>query len=159
MAKIIDSSEQNDLFNFTRFVRAQETIYGNVLAELRSGRKRTHWMWFIFPQIDGLGSSSTSKLYALKSKEEANQYLHHPVLGARLVECAAIVLESKGRTASEIFGSPDDLKLKSSMTLFASVTNPDSVFARVLDTYFQGQQDSKTLNILEYQKRDSESKP
>ena len=127
-----------------------KTCNADVLAELRSGRKRTHWMWYIFPQIDGLGYSPTSKHYAIKSKEEAHQYLSHPILGRRLLECAEMVLTIKGRSASEIFGSPDDLKLKSSMTLFASVTNPESVFTRVLDKYFHGQRDSKTLNLLEH---------
>ena len=152
-----DTTDHNDPFNLRRFVSAQEKIYGDVLAELRSGQKRTHWMWFIFPQIDGLGYSPTSKHYAIKSKEEARQYLNHPVLGGRLLECAEIVLDIKGRSASEIFGSPDDLKLKSSMTLFASVTNPESVFARVLDKYFYGQRDSKTLNLLEHHKTDEET--
>lgn len=144
------TSDRNDPFNLARFVNAQDTIYDNVLAELRSGRKRTHWMWYIFPQIDGLGYSLTSKYYAIKSKEEARQYLSHPILGRRLLECAEIILDIKGRSASEIFGSPDDIKLKSSMTLFVSITNPEAVFARILDKYFHGQRDTKTLNLLEH---------
>ena len=150
MSEASNATSQNDAFNLARFVSAQEPIYTNVLTELRSGRKRTHWMWFIFPQIDGLGYSSTSKYYAIKSKEEARQYLNHPILGKRLLECAELVLDIKGRSASEIFGSPDDLKLKSSMTLFTTVADPDSVFTRVLDKYFNGQPDSKTLTLLEH---------
>jgi uncharacterized protein (DUF1810 family) len=106
-------------------------------------------MWFIFPQIDGLAHSATSKHYAIKSIEEARQYLNHPVLGTRLLECAETVLAIEGRSISEIFGYPDDLKLKSSMTLFASVADPHSVFVRILDKYFHGEQDAKTLHLLE----------
>lgn len=141
---------KNDSFDLTRFASAQESVYATVLAELKSGRKRTHWMWYIFPQVDGLGFSSTSKFYAIKSLEEARQYLAHPVLGARLRECAAAVLAVDGRSVSEIFGHPDDLKLKSSMTLFARAAGePDSVFARILDKYFHGEQDARTLELLE----------
>lgn len=143
-----DAGGQNDPFNLNRFVSAQQPIYNDVLAELNSGRKRTHWMWFIFPQIDGLGYSSTSKHYAIKSEAEARHYLDHPVLGPRLVECAEVVMDVQGKSASAIFGFPDDVKLHSSMTLFAAVTAPDSVFARVLDKYFQGQRDDKTLKLL-----------
>ena len=138
-----------DLFNLQRFVSAQEGVYSDVLAELQSGQKRTHWMWFIFPQLDGLGYSATSKHYAIKSISEAQHYLNHPVLGPRLIECAEAVLAVKGRSASAIFGSPDDMKLKSSMTLFAAVAPPQSVFVRVLDVYFSGKQDSKTLSLME----------
>ena len=142
-------TDQHDPFNLVRFTSAQETIYEQACAELRSGRKRTHWMWFIVPQLDGLGYSSTAKHYAIKSREEARHYLDHPVLGERLLASAAIVLDLEGRSAWDIFGSPDDLKLKSSMTLFAVVSEPDSVFARVLDMYFHRQRDSKTLTLLE----------
>lgn len=144
-----DTIGRDDPFDLTRFTRAQESIYDSVLAELRSGRKRSHWIWFIFPQVDGLGHSSTSKHYAIKSIEEARQYLNHPVLGARLLECTEAVLAVEGRTASEIFGYPDDLKLKSSMTLFASVADsPHSVFISVLEKYFNGVQDDRTLQLL-----------
>lgn len=136
-------------FDLSRFTNAQQSIYDSVLAELRSGRKRTHWMWYIFPQIDGLGHSATSKHYAIKSLEEARQYLNHPVLGKRLLECAEAVFTIEGRSASEIFGYPDDLKLKSSMTLFAYVADPHSVFARILDKYFNGERDGLTLQLLE----------
>jgi uncharacterized protein (DUF1810 family) len=144
-----DSIGRNDPFDLTRFTKAQERVYASVLAELRSGWKRTHWMWFIFPQIDGLGHSSTAKFYAIKNIEEARQYLKHPVLGARLVECSEAVLAVEGRSVAAIFGYPDDMKLKSSMTLFASVAgDPHSVFNSVLDKYFQGERDSRTLQLL-----------
>lgn len=152
MTKAGDTRGQDDPFNLSRFLSAQEGIYAAVLAELRSGQKRTHWMWYIFPQIDGLGYSATSKHYAIKSEAEAREYLAHPILGKRLLECAETVLGLEGPSASEIFGYPDDLKLKSSMTLFAYVTNPESVFARVLDKYFQGKRDTMTLNLLEQHK-------
>lgn len=135
-------------FDLERFISAQAAIYGGVLAELRSGRKRTHWMWFIFPQIEGLGHSATTMHYAIKSIDEARAYLNHPVLGPRLRECAEAVLAVEGRTASEIFPYPDDLKLKSSMTLFAAASEPGSVFVRVLDKYFAGNQDERTLQLL-----------
>jgi len=149
MTKAGSATGQDDPFNLSRFVSAQARIYDEVLAELRSGQKRTHWMWFIFPQIEGLGYSATSMHYAIKSEAEARQYLKHPVLGRRLLECAETVLNIEGRSASDIFGYPDDLKLKSSMTLFAYVTHPESVFARVLDKYFQGKHDAMTVSLLE----------
>lgn len=144
-ANTIDNA---DRFNLRRFLDAQEAVYGSALAELRSGQKRTHWMWFIFPQIAGLGHSSISKYYAIQSREEARQYLDHPILGKRLIECSETVLSIKGRSASAIFGSPDDLKLRSSMTLFAALRGSGSVFAQVLDTYFQGKPDTRTLELL-----------
>lgn len=138
-----------DPSDLSRFVSAQEGIYASVLSELRNGRKRTHWMWFIFPQVVGLGFSSTTQFYAIKSIEEARQYLNHPVLGPRLLECSEAVLAVEGRSVAEIFGHPDDMKLKSSMTLFAYVAGPDSTFVRVLEKYFNGEQDTRTLQILE----------
>ncbi len=129
------SITQNDPFDLNRFLDAQESVYDEVLAELRNGRKQTHWMWFIFPQILGLGHSSTSRYYAIKTREEARSYLSHPVLGARLLECAEIILAIEGRTALEIFGDPDNLKLKSSATLFSNVAEPDSLFVRILRKY------------------------
>ena len=110
MTETSDTPGHEDPFNLSRFVRAQENIYPEALAELRDGQKRTHWMWFIFPQIDGLGYSSTARHYAIKSEDEARHYLNHPVLGRRLLECAEAVLALAGRSASEIFGYPDDLK-------------------------------------------------
>jgi uncharacterized protein (DUF1810 family) len=144
-----NDSTGHDPFDLRRFIDAQKDIYDDALEELRSGRKRTHWMWFIFPQIDGLGHSSTAKYYAIKSSEEAREYLNHPVLGKRLLECAGAVLAVEGRSVSEIFGYPDDMKLKSSMTLFESQAGPDSVFARVLDKYFHGERDMRTLQMLD----------
>jgi uncharacterized protein (DUF1810 family) len=139
-----------DPFDLSRFVHAQESIYDSVLAELRSGQKRSHWMWFVFPQIHGLGHSPTAQHYAIKSIEEARQYHSHPLLGARLLECTEAVLAVEGRSASAIFGYPDDLKLKSSMTLFSSVADtPHSLFSRVLEKYFLGEKDARTLQLLE----------
>ena len=147
---MIDASntvERDDRFNLNRFISAQESVYNRVLIELNNGSKRSHWMWYIFPQLDGLAQSTTSKYYAIKSPEEAIAYLNHPVLGARLIECANTVLNIKGKSVLEIFGYPDDLKLKSSMTLFSEVAT-DSVFASVLNKYFRGERDRKTLGLL-----------
>jgi uncharacterized protein (DUF1810 family) len=138
-----------DPHDLGRFVDAQAGDYEQALAEIRSGRKRSHWMWYVFPQIDGLGFSSMSRRYSIKSLDEARAYLDHPVLGPRLVECAEAALGVEGRSAYEIFGSPDDMKLRSSATLFASVTPAYSVFARLLDKYFDGKRDGKTLGLLE----------
>ncbi|MBP0018521.1 MAG: DUF1810 domain-containing protein [Cyanobacteria bacterium SBLK] len=138
-----------DPLDLNRFTIAQEGVYPRVFAELESGRKRTHWMWYIFPQITGLGESETTKFYAIKSKEEVREYLAHPILGTRLRECAEVVLAVQGRSISEIFAFPDDLKLKSSMTLFANFTEENSVFLRVLEKYFSGERDARTIEILE----------
>ena len=143
-----DISREDDPFDLRRFTEAQQGLYASVLAELKGGRKRTHWMWFIFPQFDGLGQSPTSRFYAIKSLDEARHYLHHPVLGARLLECAEAVLAVVNRSATEIFGHPDDLKLKSSMTLFAALQDVPVVFAQVLDRYFGGERDERTLQLL-----------
>jgi uncharacterized protein (DUF1810 family) len=148
MSPVTNSIDDADPFNLRRFIDAQEVVYKNVLSELRSGQKRTHWMWFIFPQIAGLGHSSISKRYGIQSREEAQHYLNHPILGKRLVECSETVLSIKGRSASEIFGSPDDIKLRSSMTLFAAIPGSDSVFTHVLEKYFQGRPDTRTLRLL-----------
>jgi uncharacterized protein (DUF1810 family) len=141
--------DPNDPFDLDRFLTAQETDYGRALSEIKSGRKRSHWMWYIFPQIDGLAFSSTSKYYAIKSIEEAVAYLNHPVLGPRLRECAEAVVAVEGRSVAEIFGSPDDLKLRSCATLFAAVSQPDSVFDRIIVKYYHGQRDDRTLRRLE----------
>lgn len=137
-----------DPFNLARFVSAQDKVYSTVLAELRNGQKRTHWMWYIFPQIAGLGHSPTAQYYAIQSRAEAEHYLQHPILGPRLLECTAAVLAIKGQSAWAIFGSPDDLKLKSCMTLFAAVADPGNSFTQVLDVYFQGKPDQNTLRRL-----------
>lgn len=131
-----------------KFLEAQERDYAGALAEIRNGRKYGHWIWYIFPQVAGLGMSSTSTYYGIKSLEEATRYLQHPVLGARLVEISNAMLELKNKSANQILGSPDDLKLRSSMTLFSLVENADGVFQAVLDKYFNGQPDQKTLTIL-----------
>jgi uncharacterized protein (DUF1810 family) len=140
----------DDPHDLNRFVQAQAGVYDQALAEVRSGKKRSHWMWFIFPQVDGLSSNPTdnSKLYAIKSIAEAEAYLSHPILGPRLVECAEAALSVQGRTAHEIFGSPDDMKLRSCATLFANVSQPGSLFHQLLDTYYRGERDSKTLRLL-----------
>jgi uncharacterized protein (DUF1810 family) len=139
------SADPHDL---ARFVEAQEGVYPHALAELRAGRKRSHWMWFVFPQLDGLGSSPMARRYAIKSRAEAEAYLRHPALGPRLLECAAALLGVEGKTAHEIFGSPDDWKLRSCATLFAQVSPAGSPFERVLDAYFAGRPDERTLELL-----------
>lgn len=137
-----------DPHDLNRFVLAQAGAYERALAEIRAGRKRSHWMWYIFPQITGLGFTSMSRRYAIRSLDEARAYLDHPVLGQRLVECAEAALGVEGRSAREIFGSPDDLKLRSCATLFGAVTPPDSVFARLLDRFYEGERDDRTLQLL-----------
>jgi uncharacterized protein (DUF1810 family) len=137
-----------DHHDLARFLDAQDSIYEEALAEIRSGRKRSHWMWFVFPQFAGLGFSPTSQHYGIRSVVEARAYLEHPVLGRRLVECAEAALSVHGRSAREIFGSPDDLKLRSCATLFASVSPEGSVFHRVLDRFFDGAADQKTIALL-----------
>ena len=135
-------------FDLNRFLEAQVGVYELALAELHRGRKESHWMWFIFPQIEGLGRSSTASFYAIKSTNEAKAYLAHPLLGQRLLECTKALLNHREKSASEIFGFPDDLKLRSCMTLFASISQPDSVFSRVIGQYFGGESDSQTLALL-----------
>lgn len=136
------------MFDLERFVRAQAPVYDAVLDELRAGRKRSHWMWFIFPQIAGLGHSAMAQRYALASLDEAAAYLAHPVLGGRLRECAALVLAVPDGSVGEIFGHPDNMKFHSSMTLFAAVPGTDPVFGQNLDKYFRGGPDSLTLARL-----------
>jgi uncharacterized protein (DUF1810 family) len=137
----------DDPFALKRFLEAQEDVYAQALSELRNGRKRSHWIWYIFPQLDGLGSSATSKFYAIKSMEEARRYLDHPALGARLKECAEAVLAVTGSSVSDIFGYPDNLKFRSSMTLFSLIAGGDSVFGRILDKYFNGKPDERTVEL------------
>ena len=136
-----------DPFDLQRFVRAQEGDYERALAEVRSGRKRSHWMWYVFPQFAGLGQSSMSQRYAINTLGEARAYLAHPILGARLKGIAEAVLGVQDRTAHEMFGSPDDLKRQSSATLFALVSPEDSVFHWIIEKYFGGRQDEKTLEL------------
>jgi len=138
-------------FDLERFLAAQAGVYELACAELRAGKKRSHWMWFIFPQIHGLGSTEMAQRYAISSLEEAKAYLEHPVLGTRLRECAGFVMGVKGRTAEEIFGSPDDLKFHSSMTLFAKaaeISEEDLVFSQALDKYFGGKEDAATIQRM-----------
>jgi uncharacterized protein (DUF1810 family) len=142
------SSDRGDPYDLNRFISAQEGVYDRALAELCDGLKRSHWMWYIFPQIDGLGNSPTTRHYSIKSLEEARQYLAHSVLGPRLKECAEAVLAVQGLSAADIFGHPDDWKLQSSMTLFELVSGPQSVFGRILDKYYQGKRDTRTLQIV-----------
>lgn len=142
------AGQASDPHGLSRFVQAQGDDYPRVLAEIRSGRKRSHWMWYVFPQVEGLGFSPTTRRYSIKSVAEAEAYLRHPVLGPRLVECAEAALGVEGWSASEIFGSPDDLKLRSCATLFACVSPAGSVFERLLAKYFQGGRDDKTLDLL-----------
>jgi uncharacterized protein (DUF1810 family) len=137
-----------DPHDLNRFIRAQEDVYEWALREVTDGHKRTHWMWFIFPQLDGLARSPTSRRFAIRSLAEARAFIEHPVLGPRLSAIAEAVVGLEGRSAREVFGSPDDLKLRSSVTLFASVSPPGSVFARLLAKYFGGVGDEKTLQIL-----------
>jgi uncharacterized protein (DUF1810 family) len=137
----------NDPYDLDRFVQAQAADYDGPLSELRDGKKKSHWMWYIFPQIAGLGQSTMSLRYSIKSEAEARAYLDHPVLGPRLRECAAVVNGIVGRSALEIFGSPDDQKLRSCATLFASISD-DVVFEQALQKYFNGQKDKDTLRLL-----------
>ena len=131
-----------------RFLDAQQRDYQTALSEIKNGRKVSHWMWYIFPQIDGLGFSSTAKFYSIKDLTEAKNYFEHPVLGARLVEISEALLNIDGKTANQILGSPDDMKLKSSMTLFGALENTDDVFQKVLDKYYDGAKDEKTLRLI-----------
>ncbi|HYH64797.1 MAG TPA: DUF1810 domain-containing protein [Urbifossiella sp.] len=137
-----------DPFDLDRFVRAQEHDYADALAEVRAGRKESHWMWYVFPQLAGLGVSPTARRYGLTGTAEAAAYLAHPVLGPRLLEIAAAALVVEGGSAHDIFGSPDDLKLRSCATLFARVSPPGSVFEQLLAKYFAGEPDGRTLTLL-----------
>jgi uncharacterized protein (DUF1810 family) len=137
-----------DPHDLDRFLQAQAPVYEQVLAELRAGCKRSHWMWFVFPQLAGLGHSAMARRYAIGSLQEACAYLAHPVLGARLRQCSELVLALQDRSIHEIFGSPDDLKFRSSMTLFTRADPAESVFQQCLVKYFGGQGDPKTLALL-----------
>jgi uncharacterized protein (DUF1810 family) len=148
MTNSTDSRGASEPYDLNRFLQAQEGSYERALLEIKSGQKRSHWMWYIFPQIDGLAFSSTAKHYAIKSVKEARAYLEHPVLGPRLRECAEAVLAIEGRTAGDIFGFPDDLKLRSCATLFVHVSPAGSVFERLIEKYYGGARDDKTLHIM-----------
>jgi uncharacterized protein (DUF1810 family) len=137
-----------DRFDLQRFVDAQARNYADALAELTAGRKTTHWMWYVFPQIAGLGFSPMAQAYALGSLEEAEAYLAHPLLGSRLKACVAALLAVRGRSAHEILGSPDDLKLRSSLTLFAQAAPDEPLFRQALERFYDGQPDRRTLELL-----------
>lgn len=137
-----------DSFDFERFVEAQSPVYDRVRSELRAGRKQSHWMWFVFPQIEGLGSSAMARRFAIASREEARAYLAHPVLGSRLIECTRLVNLVEGSTIAKIFGSPDDMKFHSSMTLFAAAAANNGVFEEALQKYFDAKPDPLTLMRL-----------
>lgn len=143
------STDHLDPFNLQRFLQAQEPVYDRVQTELNNGHKRSHWMWFIFPQFAGLGGSEMSRRYAIRSREEALAYLEHPLLGARLRTCTQEVLNIRERSVAGIFGHPDDLKFHSSMTLFAQVAAADSLFQQALNQYFHGILDDWTLSLLD----------
>ncbi|MEE4676443.1 DUF1810 domain-containing protein [Pseudomonas alliivorans] len=138
----------NDVYNLQRFVEAQQPVLTQVLAELEAGKKRSHWMWFVFPQIRGLGRSEMAQRYAISSLDEARSYLQHPVLGPRLEQCAHLIAPQVERTARQIFNSPDDMKLHSSMTLFKLAAPDRPVFQEVLDTFFDGEQDAMTVKLV-----------
>lgn len=138
----------DDPFDLARFVAAQAPVYERALAELRAGRKESHWMWFVFPQIEGLGVSATAQTYAIRSLAEAKAYLAHPLLGARLKDCAAAVLAVNAKSAQAIFGAPDELKFRSSMTLFARAAPDEPLFREALEKYFDGKDDEATLARL-----------
>ena len=148
---------RSDPYDLGRFVRAQQGDYERALAEIRSGRKRSHWMWYIFPQLQGLGFSATSRRYAIKSLDEAKAYLTHPVLGPRLIACCEAALGVTGRSALQVFGAPDDMKLRSSATLFERVAPVGSVFEQVLEKYFGAERDQVTLRLLDAVEADRSS--
>lgn len=142
------SPNDADPFDLQRFVDAQDRVYDAVIQELRNGDKRSHWIWFVFPQLRGLGHSPTALRYGISSMEEARAYLTHAVLGPRLRECARVVTQIDGRSASDIFGFPDDLKVRSSMTLFARATADNTDFVAVLEKFYDGIQDPATVERL-----------
>ena len=140
-----------DVYNLHRFLDAQQPVYDAVLDELRAGRKSSHWIWFIFPQIAGLGRSGTAQQFAIGSLDEAKAYLQHPILGPRLRACTQLVLNVEGRSAEEIFGYPDHLKFRSCMTLFLTATTDNKIFKDALLKYFDGKPDTLTLDLLAQQ--------
>ena len=137
-----------DKYNLSRFLEAQMVTYEGAMLELVRGRKESHWIWYIFPQIEGLGRSDTAKLYSIKSLEEGRMYLEHPVLGPRLVEACEILLNLKDSSMDEVMGFPDDLKLLSSMTLFEVVSDSNSIFTKMIEFYYEGRRDKASLDII-----------
>jgi uncharacterized protein (DUF1810 family) len=144
MKSSMDKSQES----LSRFVEAQDESYEDIIRELKNGKKVTHWMWYIFPQIAGLGFSSTARFFAIQTREEAQAYLDHPILGERLLDCTGIVIAHQGKSAVGMFGDVDAMKFKSSMTLFMSLAGSDSVYQNAIDKYFKGEPDRKTLEIL-----------
>jgi len=144
----MDKGSELGTTELEKFLTAQEQVYGRVVRELRNGRKESHWMWFIFPQLEGLGTSDMARRYAIGSLDEAREFLEHPVLGERLVECAEILLAIKTSCASKVFGYPDDMKLRSSMTLFSLASTPGSAFDKVLEKFFGGERDARTIELI-----------
>ena len=141
----------SDIYDLHRFIEAQDQVYASVLDELRAGRKRGHWMWYIFPQIEGLGGSAMAQKYAISSQAEAEAYLEHPILGSRLRECTQLVLAVEGRSAEDIFYYPDNLKFRSCMTLFEQAATDNKIFREALLKYFNGKPDQLTLDFLKQQ--------
>jgi len=139
----------DDPFKLQRFVDAQDLVYRSVISELRAGVKQSHWMWFVFPQVAGLGRSATAELYAIQSLDEAKAYLTHPLLGGRLRECTQLMLDVMGKSARQILGNPDDLKFFSSMTLFAHAAPDEKLFRDALAKYFDGREDAMTAELLQ----------
>jgi uncharacterized protein (DUF1810 family) len=137
-----------DQYNLNRFIEAQMVTYEGAMLELARGRKDSHWVWYIFPQIEGLGNSDTIKLYAIKSLEEGRAYLKHPVLGPRLIKACEILLSLKDASMDEVMGFPDDLKLLSSMTLFEALADSNSIFTKVIDVYFEDERDEISLKLI-----------
>jgi uncharacterized protein (DUF1810 family) len=148
MVRAMAGADVRDPYDLRRFIEAQAPVYDRVRAELGRGRKSSHWMWFIFPQISGLGRSPMAERFAIKSLREAEAYLDHPILGTRLRECARLVNEVKGRSIGEILGHPDDLKFRSCMTLFARASADDEVFTAALNKYFGGEPDRATIERI-----------
>jgi uncharacterized protein (DUF1810 family) len=145
---VLPAQIMTDAYNLHRFLDAQAHTYNTVLAELRAGRKRSHWIWFIFPQITGLGRSSMAQQFAIASLDEAKAYIQHAILGPRLRACTQLVLDVEGRSAEEIFGYPDHLKFRSCLTLFSTAATDNALFKDALLKYFDGQPDQLTLDLL-----------
>lgn len=139
---------ERDPFDLNRFVSAQQGVYERVVSELQAGRKTSHWIWFVFPQIKGLGLSLTTQKYAIHSMDEAKAYLEHELLGRHLIQCTQLVLDIQGKTIGEILGYPDDLKFRSSMTLYSLADEPENIFGIALEKYFESEKDARTLELL-----------
>ena len=146
--EILHVYDMNETKSLSRFLKAQDNTYDEALKEIKNGRKRSHWMWYVFPQIRGLGFTDTSKYYAIRDLMEAQEYLEHPILGSRLIEISKALLELNTRDALAVFGSPDEMKLKSSMTLFSLVPKADPIFNEIIYAFFAGEKDESTLQLV-----------